>query len=123
MKLSVKRRKFVDAKLSGKGHRDSAIVAGYAPKGAHVRGSELMRHPDVQEAIRSALDKQGIDDARIARELDKGLRKGELGPHDSYLKLATELRGLKKPAPVFGAQINIQLLQGIYRQAVDVGIA
>ncbi|XBG32168.1 terminase small subunit [Pseudomonas sp. 13.2] len=47
MALTDKKRRFVDALLSGASNRESAIAAGYSEKTASQAGSKLAKDPDV----------------------------------------------------------------------------
>lgn len=47
MALTDKKRRFVDASLSGATNREAAIAAGYSEKTASQAGSKLAKDPDV----------------------------------------------------------------------------
>ena len=71
-KLNQKQQKFADFMASSGNQTESAILAGYSPKRAHVTGSELVRNRKVSEEIirsRERIEEElGIDPLWCARK-------------------------------------------------------
>ena len=71
-KLNQKQQKFADFMASSGNQTESAILAGYSPKRAHVTGSELVRNRKVSEQIirsRERIEEElGIDPLWCARK-------------------------------------------------------
>lgn len=105
MALNPKQQAFAREYLVDRNATQAAIRAGYSRKSAHSQGHDLLKHPEIQEAIqdgtqkvfeRAELSAAGVlaDIARIAQkaesvgELNAALKGHELlGKH---LKLFTE---------------------------------
>lgn len=54
-KLTVKQRKFVQAKLKGKSNKDAALEAGYSERSAGMMGSQLMQNPTIKACLDSLI--------------------------------------------------------------------
>ena len=71
-KLNQKQQKFADFMASSGNQTESAILAGYSPKRAHVTGSELVRNRNVSKEIirsRERIEEElGIDPLWCARK-------------------------------------------------------
>jgi len=108
----MKQLKFVKNKVKGLNNKDSAIMAGYKAKNADVMGAQLMKNPKIMRA----LDKVGLTDEAVARDLDIAIQAG-LGKKatnsDSLrgLELASKLRGHLNRTPENMTQNNIYVQQ------------
>lgn len=56
MKLTPKRKAFVEAYTGNA--TEAALSAGYSPKTAHAIGHELLKKPEIQEALQKRMDKK-----------------------------------------------------------------
>lgn len=77
----VKKQKFVQAIISGKNIKQSAIAAGYTERSAYSAGSRLHHLPDVQEAISKELEKQGLTQDVFVAKLREGLEATQTRNH------------------------------------------
>jgi phage terminase small subunit len=125
-KLNSKHRRFIKAKINGANNTEAIYLAGYNPKNdkvASVMGAKLLRKQLVQEA----LDKAGLTDRALARNLktsiDTGIGiKSTNSDAISGIRLAYELKGaLQKDAPDNMTQNNVYIneLKGLD----DAGLA
>ena len=71
-RLNQRQQKFAEFMASSGNQTESAIMAGYSPKRAHVTGSELVRNRNVSEEIirsRGRIEEElGIDPLWCARK-------------------------------------------------------
>ena len=71
-RLNQRQQKFVEFMANSGNQTESAIMAGYSPKRAHVTGSELVRNRNVSEEIirfRGRIEEElGIDPLWCARK-------------------------------------------------------
>ena len=71
-RLNQRQQKFAEFMASSGNQTESAILAGYSPKRAHVTGSELVRNRNVSEEItrsRGRIEEElGIDPLWCARK-------------------------------------------------------
>lgn len=78
-KLTVKQRKFVQAKLQGKSNKDAAIEAGYSERSAGMMGSQLMQNPTIKvcldSLIQSDLGDGGASMPLVSAVLEQELEK------------------------------------------------
>ena len=98
-RLNQRQQKFAEFMASSGNQTESAIMAGYSPKRAHVTGSELVRNRNVsEEIIRSRIrieEELGIDPLWCARKYielsmnsqEKGNYTAAKGCLDSLAKL------------------------------------
>lgn len=124
MRRRAKATVIAKALLAGKTQDQAALLAGCKPgTGLHPEAVRLAHSPDVREELELALDKYRLDADRAAKELDKGLRGGEMGKHDTYLQLFMRARRYlgNEPAPT-GQTFNTVVLQRVYQNAVDRGL-
>jgi len=116
LNLTVKQRKLVRGKMAGKTQTQAALDAGYtgSRKAVNERASLTMRLPHVQEFMQKALEKHDLTQDRIASELNRGLKYGELGKHDSYLKDLIKLHGAGKDTDTDNkSPLRIEVLLGM----------
>ena len=73
---TLKQKKFIKHYLKSGNKKESAIVAGYSPKTAHVTGSQLLKNPNIKEKIDIVLDKAGLTDEQLATNLQEAIQKG-----------------------------------------------
>lgn len=117
--LTLRQSRFITAYLSGQNATQAAITAGFAPKGAHTRGRELLNENDIVKA--AIADEQ----AKLRRDMNYGTEKAmeELDKaialavssknataYARCVELKSKLMGLmseKKEAPTAALQINI----------------
>ena len=98
-RLNQRQQKFAEFMASSGNQTESAIMAGYSPKRAHVTGSELVRNRNVSEEIirsRGRIEEElGIDPLWCARKYvelfenseEKGNYSAARGCLDSLSKL------------------------------------
>lgn len=97
MKLTEKQRRFADEYIRTGNIRQSAIIAGYSEKTAHVVGSENIRKPN----IKAYIDKRLED-----------LRKESIAEQDEILQFLTKVvRGQASGTALVG--------MGMGEQSVD----
>ena len=98
---------FVNEYLLSLNATDAARRAGYAPRHAGLRGYALLRRPDVQVAIRDAMDaraqRTGISVDRVVEELASiafsDIRKIlDFGPNHVRLRPASEMTAFDRAA-------------------------
>lgn len=65
MALTDKKRRFVDALLSGATNREAAIAAGYSEKTASQAGSKLAKDPDVLAEVGRRLKQKQESSAEV----------------------------------------------------------
>ncbi|AJG13790.1 hypothetical protein RK21_02282 [Pseudomonas plecoglossicida] len=65
MALTDKKRRFVDALLSGASNREAAIAAGYSEKTASQAGSKLAKDPDVLAEVGRRLKRKQAASAEV----------------------------------------------------------
>ncbi|MGV2835400.1 terminase small subunit [Pseudomonas shirazensis] len=65
MALTDKKRRFVDALLSGASNREAAIAAGYSEKTASQAGSKLAKDPDVLAEVGRRLKQKQATSAEV----------------------------------------------------------
>ena len=70
MALTLKKRAFVDAVLSGKSNRDAAVMAGYSAKTASAAGARLAKDPAVLEVLNARVKEMAKADAAPPKPLD-----------------------------------------------------
>jgi hypothetical protein len=70
-KIAVKMRRYqiIRDVLNGKGHAQAGIDSGLSPKTAGQQVTEILKHPEVQNALITAMGKIGITDDCIAERL------------------------------------------------------
>lgn len=92
--LTVKQRKFVKNKASGMHTVTAYRKAGYKGKSevtARVRGSKLLKNPNVRQAFEEELIKQGITLEAIVKPVVNALRDDnieiQLKGHDRALRM------------------------------------
>lgn len=101
-KPTLKQTKLIKGIISGKTKTQAALDAGYG-KGknaasAAVQANGELKNPKVQAAFELALEEAGLSLPVLAQEVKRGLARGKMGNHDSYLKIALNGRGaLKDP--------------------------
>lgn len=65
MALTDKKRRFVDALLSGATNREAAIAAGYSEKTASQAGSKLAKDPDVLAEVGRRLKQKQASSSEV----------------------------------------------------------
>jgi len=65
--LSTRQRMFVNGLADGPNQTQAAKAAGYSC--AHVQGSLLLKRPQIQRALRAAMESQGLTDDYLAAKL------------------------------------------------------
>lgn len=67
------------------------------------------------------LDRAGLGLSQMAQEIKRGIKKGDLGKHDAYLKLALQchkaLDGESSGTPTIG--IGLFILKGLRERGLD----
>lgn len=71
--LNATEAKFVEAKLQGKNNKAAAMFAGIPESSAKQRGYELIRRPQVREALGITLDQLGITFEAAVKPIKDGL--------------------------------------------------
>lgn len=102
----VKLRKFAKAVLNGKTQREAAIIAGAKDgPGADARGSEMMREPEVQNALEAAYRRFNANEDYLVGKIVNGVEKSKPGPTQlEYLREIKEGLGYgKKDAATEGS--------------------
>lgn len=98
--LTIKQKKFVAAKVSGKTNDAAYVAAGYKASNnnvARVEGSKLLNKPSIQIAIDKALEYHGATPEFAVGELVKVARQeDELGAKRLAAKDLLELHGWRK---------------------------
>ena len=92
-RLNQRQQKFAEFMASSGNQTESAIMAGYSPKRAHVTGSELVRNRNVSEEIirsRGKIEEElGIDPLWCAENMWNFLRIQKKGtiqlPEDVWI--------------------------------------
>ncbi len=119
-----KQTDYIDARVAGNSPPKSKEIAGYAPSLAVTR----IETPNVHAAIITALNKQGLTDKWLAREIKKGAKKAwdegsvigkdaddkpiyapNFAAHCRYLDKVTDMRGYGKPAVAVQVNTNTQI--------------
>lgn len=117
-----KARKFAAAVAAGQTLTQAALDAGASPASAHVRGSELIRTPEVQNELSRLLEEKRLSTSRALDELDAGLREGKKGLHSDYLdkllRLHRHLGRGEQEAPQTNITVNV-LATDNYEKLVD----
>ena len=70
--LNERMERFVAACLAGEGDAAAAVAAGYSPLRARRQARELLRRPEIAEALANARQEEtpaAVDQARVVREL------------------------------------------------------
>lgn len=92
-KVTVKQARFVKGIAEGKKKRDAARDAGYSgsPETLSVTASEVLKKPNVQEALQAELEKQGITLEKIVRPITNALNSDsvetQLKGHDRAMRI------------------------------------
>jgi len=70
--LNERQQAFVKAYLgSAQGNATkAAITAGYSERSAHVQGCELLKHPNITEALHKSADRAGLTIDRMMTKLE-----------------------------------------------------
>lgn len=90
-KRKIKIRKIAAGIVAGKTGTQAAIDAGYSPAYAPVVASTTINSPEGKAEIARLLEKEGLGKDRAIKELKKGLERGRIGSHDTYLDRLLEL--------------------------------
>jgi len=75
-KLNPKQRKFIKEYVKTGNASQSVVNAGYKAKNPEVSASQLLRNNNVQDEIKTVLDKAGLTDEYIAQGLKTAVEKG-----------------------------------------------
>ena len=112
-KVTIRQRKLIKAVVQGKTLLEAGRIAGVPGNNntVKVETHKALQTPNAKAAMLLALDKAGLSEDAIAREIKKGLREGDMGKHDSYLKLAMQARRvIEDDAPKGWDRVNIAFL-------------
>lgn len=95
-KLTAKQARLVKGVVAGKSKRQAAIDAGYSgsPETVSVTASEVLRKPNVQDALNVAFEKAGITPELAVAPIGEALRSDDLD-----MRLKGSDRALKFMAP------------------------
>lgn len=75
-KLNPKQRKFIKEYVKTGNASQSVVNAGYKAKNPEVSASQLLRNTNIQDEIKTVLDKAGLTDEYIAEGLKTAVEKG-----------------------------------------------
>lgn len=75
-KLNPKQRKFIKEYVKTGNASQSVVNAGYKAKNPEVSASQLLKNNNVQDEIKTVLDKAGLTDEYIAEGLKTAVEKG-----------------------------------------------
>lgn len=75
-KLNPKQRKFIKEYVKTGNASQSVVNAGYKAKNPEVSASQLLRNTNIQDEIKTVLDKAGLTDEYIAQGLKTAVEKG-----------------------------------------------
>lgn len=117
----LRKVKFARALVKGKTQKEAAIEAGFSPKSAHVMGSRLAKDPQVRAETARLMERRNLGVNRALKELDRGLKHGKLGSHDSYLEKQIRLLGADHSDISAVPNIHI-VLQQLYQSAQERGL-
>lgn len=102
---TIKQRKLMRGVIAGKTITQAAKDAGYPARSAHVAGSQELKK--LRAAMPAELDRAGLGLGQMAREIKRGIDKGDIGKHDAYLKLALQCHGALESEGQGGQAIGI----------------
>ena len=71
--LTPRKRRFIKLLPTAKTAREAAIQAGYPPAGASVMATRLQQDPQVHAAIEAEMERQGLTDSCLVKNLKAGL--------------------------------------------------
>ena len=95
--MTNKMKAFVDEYLMDLNATQAAIRAGYSKRRANVTGTELLSHPDVQEALTGAFKARGervqVKEADVINGLLREVNSGDLDEPSHARVKAWELLG------------------------------
>jgi hypothetical protein len=124
-KLTIKQAKFVKGVASGISKREAAKLAGYSgsPETLSVTASEVLKKPNVQEALAIALEKHGLSPDSVVSVVKDGMSatkvniiRDPLGGEDSAFAEETPDHSIRLKAAGMAAQF-----MGIGKQATVEG--